>query len=94
MKNLWRKDIERDTKDLNSYTSKYTVSDYFLNKEQEANQILNPFNPKKLWMAPGLLGASLSDTNKMAVSIATGLLTMLPIGRAARVGLQAANYVS
>lgn len=94
MKNLWRKDIERDTKDLNSYTSKYTVSDYFLNKEQEANQILNPFNPKKLWMAPGLLGASLSDTNKMAVSTATGLLTMLPIGRAARVGLQAANYVS
>ena len=41
MKNLWRKDIERDTKDLNSYTSKYTVSDYFLNKEQEASQILN-----------------------------------------------------
>lgn len=94
MKNLWRKDIERDTKDLNSYTSKYTVSDYFLNKEQEANQILNPFNPKKLWMAPGLLGASLSDTNKTAVSTATGLLTMLPIGRAARVGLQAVNYVS
>ena len=94
MKNLWRKDIERDTKDLNNYTSKYTVSNYFLNKEQEANQILNPFSPKKLWMVPGLLGASLSDTNKMAVSTATSLLSLLPIGRAARTGLQAINYVS
>lgn len=45
-------------------------------------------------MVPGLLGASLSDTNKMAVSTATGLLSLLPIGRAARTGLQAINYVS
>ena len=75
MKKLWQRDYEIDTADLNRWTSDYKVSEYFKQKEQEAND-LAWYNPKKLWMAPSLLGSSISSPEKTLMSMGAGLTAL------------------
>lgn len=75
MKKLWQRDYDIDTADLNRWTSDYKVSEYFKQKEQEAND-LAWYNPKKLWMAPSLLGSSMSSPEKTLMSMGAGLTAL------------------
>lgn len=75
MKRLWQKDYDIDTADLNRWTSDYKVSEYFKQKEQEANDMAW-YNPKKLWMAPSLLGSSMSSPEKTLMSAGAGLTAL------------------
>lgn len=75
MKRLWQKDYDIDTADLNRWTSDYKVSEYFKQKEQEANDMAW-YNPKKLWMAPSLLGSSMSSPEKTLMSVGAGLTAL------------------
>lgn len=75
MKKLWQRDYDIDTADLNRWTSNYKVSEYFKQKEQEAND-LAWYNPKKLWMAPSLLGSSMSSPEKTLMSMGAGLTAL------------------
>jgi len=73
MVKLWKHDIDIDTADLEKYTKDgYQISDYYKYNEEAANN-LAWYNPKKLWMAPSLLGASLSSPEKAAIAGATSL---------------------
>lgn len=74
MQKLWQKDYDIDTEDLKKYTN-YKVSEYYKLKEQAANPMAW-YNPQKLWMAPSLLGSSLSSPEKTAMSIGAGLTAM------------------
>lgn len=76
MRKLWQEDYDIDTADLNKWQSNYKVSEYFKQREQEAND-LTWYNPKKLWMAPSLLGSSLSSPEKTAMSMGAGLSALI-----------------
>ena len=75
MKRLWQEDYDIDTADLNRWKSDYKVSEYFKQKEQEANDMAW-YNPKKLWMAPSLLGSSMSSPEKTLMSVGAGLTAL------------------
>lgn len=74
MQALWQKDYDTDTEDLKKYTD-YKVSEYYKLKEQAANPMAW-YNPQKLWMAPSLLGSSLSSPEKTAMAMGAGLTAM------------------
>lgn len=82
MTKLWQHDIDIDTADLEKYTKDgYQISDYYKYNEEAANS-LAWYNPKKLWMAPSLLGASLSSPEKAAIAGAAILASAFSGGTA------------
>lgn len=82
MTKLWQKDIDIDTKDLEKYTKDgYQVSDFYKSREEAANN-LAWYDPRKLWMAPSLLGASLCSPEKAAIAGASGIAAAVSGGTA------------